>query len=129
MAGTKVHHIWRQMLYRCENKNDNQYADYGGRGIKVCPEWHNFVNFFNDMGYPPRNGTLDRKNNEGPYCKSNCKWSSRREQARNKRNNRFLTIDGRTQTVTDWALESGIHPRTLFNRLYRAKMKPEDALK
>jgi hypothetical protein len=80
------------------------------------------------MGNPPWGGTLDRLDNDGPYCKENCKWSTRREQARNKGNNKLVTAFGKTQIVTDWAIEYGIPPRTLFNRLYRANMAPEDAL-
>lgn len=128
MLGTKLHHVWRTMLDRCRNPNANQYDDYGGRGIVVCKEWLDFSNFFAEMGHPPSGGTLERVNNDGPYCKSNCCWLTRRQQARNKRNNRFVTAFGRTQIVTDWAIEYGIPPRTLFNRLYRAKMEPEEAL-
>lgn len=129
MSGTKIHHVWRTMLDRCINPNANQYADYGGRGIFVCDEWKVFTVFYEDMGAVPYKGaTLDRVDNNKPYCKSNCKWSSRYEQARNKRSNRIITVFGRTQTVTDWAVEFGMPPRTLFNRLFRAKMSPEDAL-
>lgn len=128
LSGTKVHHVWRTMLDRCNNPNANQYEDYGGRGIVVCTEWHEFTKFFADMGYPPQGGTLDRLENDGPYCKENCKWSTRKEQSRNKRNNRMLTVFGKTQTVTDWAIEYGMPPRTLFNRLIRSGMDPETAL-
>jgi hypothetical protein len=116
------------MLDRCNNPKANQYADYGGRGIKVCHEWQDFTKFFADMGHPPQGGTMDRIDNNKGYFKGNCKWSTRREQARNKRNNRMITAFGRTQTVTDWAIEQGLPPRTLFNRLFRANMPPEEAL-
>lgn len=128
MSHTKLHHVWRTMLDRCNNENATQYADYGGRGIKVCDEWTDFMKFFADMGHPPQGGTLDRKDNDGPYRKENCRWSTRREQARNKRSNRMATAFGKTQTVTDWAIEYGMPPRTLFNRLTRSKMGIEEAL-
>ncbi len=128
MSRTKLHHVWRTMKDRCNNPNANQYEDYGGRGIKYCHEWADFSNFFADMGHPPNGGTLERKDNNGPYCKDNCRWSTRREQARNKRNNQLVTWKGETLTVTDLAIKNGMVPRTLFNRLFRAKMSLEDAM-
>jgi hypothetical protein len=128
MGGTKLHQVWRTMLDRCNNPNANQYADYGGRGIKVCQEWCEFTQFFEDMGHPPQGGTLDRVDNNKGYDKENCKWSTRQEQARNKRNNRMITAFGKTQTVTEWAIEYSMPPRTLFNRLFRANMEPEKAI-
>ncbi len=129
MAKTAIHHRWRTILDRCGNPNATQYEDYGGRGIYVCEEWHNFANFFADMGHPPHGGTIERRDNDGPYCKENCYWATRREQARNKRTNKNFTFEGKTQTLTDWAIEKGISPRTLFNRIYRAGMTFEDAIK
>jgi hypothetical protein len=129
MSKTAIHHVWRTMLDRCYNPNANQYEDYGGRGIKVCKEWHQFENFFAEMGGQPYKGaTIDRIDNNKGYSEDNCKWSSRWGQARNKRNNRLVTAFGKTQTVTDWAVEYGMPPRTLFNRLFRANMEPETAL-
>lgn len=128
MSRTALHHRWRTMLDKCRNPNATQYKDYGGRGIIVCDEWHDFAKFFADMGHPPRGGTIERRDNDGIYCKDNCYWGTRREQARNKRNNRIIEYLGKSQTVTDWALEYGIHPRTLFNRLFRSKMPIEKAL-
>lgn len=128
MSKTALHHRWRTMLDRCSNPNATQYKDYGGRGLSVCKEWHDFAKFFADMGHPPRGGTIERKDNDGIYCKDNCYWATRREQARNKRTNKIIEYEGRSQTVTDWAIEKGISPRTLFNRLFRAKMTVKDAL-
>ena len=77
--------IWRAMKYRCQNKKSKQWKDYGGRGVQVCPRWMVFGNFIADMG-PRGNGmTLDRKDNDGNYEPSNCKWSTRKEQTANRR--------------------------------------------
>ena len=89
MNGIKTHISWKSMKNRCLNPNATGYKDYGGRGIKICDEWlNNFINFFKDMGERPNGKTLDRKNNDGNYCKSNCRWADKFEQANNKRNNR-----------------------------------------
>lgn len=82
----RIYHIWICMRQRCNNPNAVQYCDYGGRGIKICPEWEDVEVFAKDMGERPSlRHTLDRIDNDGNYCKENCKWSTYEDQARNKR--------------------------------------------
>lgn len=76
---------WLMMWRRCTEETYHQYKDYGGRGITVCDEWKDFEVFAADMGERPEGMTLDRKDNDGPYCKDNCKWSTWQEQHANKR--------------------------------------------
>lgn len=77
---------WRQMIQRCENKNHEQYEDYGGRGISVCPRWReSFLNFALDMGIRPEGKTLDRKDNERGYEPGNCRWETPKIQAQSRR--------------------------------------------
>jgi hypothetical protein len=76
------------MFQRCTNPNNDDYPDYGGRGITVCERWcgkHGFENFLHDMGERPEGKTLDRKNVNGNYCKSNCRWATAHEQRINQR--------------------------------------------
>jgi hypothetical protein len=83
---------WCSMKYRCNNPNNKRYADYGGRGIKVCDRWmDSFENFLSDMGTKPSKAhSLDRINNNGDYTPFNCRWATAVEQNRNKRVDRRI---------------------------------------
>ena len=82
---SKTYNSWTALRARCENPNNARYKDYGGRGITVDPRWRSFAAFLADMGTRPKGTTLDRKDNNGPYCKDNCVWSTPKEQGNNKR--------------------------------------------
>ena len=117
------------MKNRCINFNYSGYKDYGGRGITVCERWMKFENFLEDMGEPPtKNHTLDRKNNNKGYCKLNCRWATKDQQMRNKRNNIFLTHKGKTQCMTNWANQYGINKNTLQYRIGKLNWPTEKAL-
>lgn len=88
--------IWRAMLGRCHCPTNKNYKHYGGRGIFVTPSWHDFTNFFADMG--PRPGleySVDRINNDAGYSPENCHWATRKEQSRNSRQSvKVIRSDG-----------------------------------
>lgn len=87
MSETKTYYVWIQMIERCHNSNHKYYKWYGERGIKVCERWQEkFQNFLEDMGEAPKDLSIDRIDNEKGYSKDNCKWATKIEQQRNRRN-------------------------------------------
>lgn len=110
---------WKGMLKRCYDRSHHQFADYGGRGIDVCFRWHSFEQFADDMNPRPVGLSLERKNNEKGYSPENCCWATRVQQANNSRKNRVLEFAGKAMTVSLWARELGLAPRTLWARLDR----------
>ncbi len=129
MSRTKLSRVWIAMRNRCENSENPAYKNYGGRGIKVDNRWNDFANFYADMGPCPKGHTLERKDNNGPYSKENCKWETMVVQLNNKRNNHLVTAFGRTQTIAQWAAETGIPWTNIRNRIDRLGWSPEAALK
>lgn len=125
----KSYSAWQSMKSRCSNPNAQKYSDYGARGISVCSEWiGSYESFLADMGLPPdMECQIDRINNDGNYEKENCRWVSRSENGRNKRNNVMITAFGKTQTQAAWASEIGIKRETISMRIKRG-YSPEEAL-
>lgn len=80
-----AYRTWDSMIQRCNNPGSTQYYKYGARGVTVCEEWGNFINFYRDMGDRPEGHTIDRKDNDLGYFKENCRWATPVEQAQNKR--------------------------------------------
>ena len=124
LHGDRTLNILRHMIERCGNPQSPAYANYGGRGIKVCESWKNSPNEFHDYvsklpGYGVENMTLDRIDNDGNYEPGNVRWATRTQQSLNRRNNRLLTYNGKTQNLTLWADEIGIDRTTLERRLSR----------
>ncbi len=121
-TGTRLRCIWGGMKNRCYNTKLKQYKDYGGRGIAVCDEWKDdFTNFYNwsmSHGYDDAL-SIDRIDNNGNYEPNNCRWITQKQQARNKRNNNYITYKGVTKTISEWADYLGVNPNSFKNRVTR----------
>lgn len=120
LTKSRLHRIWSGMKTRCYNDNALAYKDYGGRGIAVCEEWKYEFKPFHDwaMSHGYSHGlTIDRIDNNGNYCPENCRWVTMREQSRNTRRTKFITHNGESHCVAEWAEKYNISPGTLNSRI------------
>ena len=108
---------WKHMMQRCLQPNTPKFDRYGGRGITVCNRWQVFENFFEDMGEMPIGSTIDRIDNNGNYEPNNCRWATRLQQANNVERNVYIELNGRKQTVSQWARELSLSTQQIFYRL------------
>lgn len=117
---TPEYAVWQAIVQRCTNKKNRQFKNYGGRGIKLYAPWRDFRVFIKAVGRRPVGRgrmTIERiKNNRG-YEPGNVRWTTYRNQNRNKRTNRWLVFHGRRQVLVDWARETGISTTTIIRRL------------
>ena len=117
-AGTKEYQAWQAMIGRCYNPRAKNFHRYGGRGIAVCERWRNsFDNFFSDMGERPDGHSIDRIDNNGNYEPGNCRWATDSEQTGNRECSLFLTYNGETLTVAEWAKRCSLTRAALTHRL------------
>jgi hypothetical protein len=119
------------MKARCLNPLVSDYKNYGGRGIAVCDKWlgkDGFSSFLIDMGSCPKQYTIERVDNDGPYSPENCLWIAKQEQVNNTRNNRLMTLGGDIVTVTQAAQKIGISVGTLSARINKCGWSEEKAL-
>ena len=114
---TPAYISWRGMRKRCNDSNNPSYRSHGDRGITICKRWMKFENFYADMGDRPEGMSIERKDNNKGYSPDNCKWATPREQARNRRDNRMVTHNRRTQCLSAWAEELETNYHTLRHRL------------
>lgn len=133
--GTRLYNIWDSMRQRCNNPNHKSYYNYGGRGITICEEWENYSNFLQwalSSGYddkaPRGKCTLDRIDVNKSYTPSNCRWTNMKTQSNNKRNTIYITFNGKTRTLTNWAELSNIKYQTAYKRYVRG-LSPDKILK
>lgn len=99
----RTYRSWAQMNQRCRNPKNDRWKDYGGRGITICDQWLDFMNFLVDMGERPEGMQLDRKNNDLGYSPENCRWATRRQQQNNRRDNSIIEFNGERRSATEWS--------------------------
>ena len=108
--------VWCSMKGRCENPNRQKYKDYGGRGIKVCEEWHDcgvFAEWAFANGYK-QGLQIDRIDNNGDYRPENCRFVTPKQNSRNRRNTKLLTVNGKTKCIAEWSEIVGVSPYTIY---------------
>lgn len=119
LTNTKLYATWENMKHRCNDPNNWMYPNYGGRGIKVCEEWLDSSTFFEwafDHGYE-EGLSIERINVNRNYEPNNCEWVPIEEQYLNRTDSHFVTAFGKTQTISEWAKESGLKYDTIERRL------------
>ena len=127
---SKLYSVWLNMRARCYNPKNKKYKDYGGRGISICSDWDDFLQF---KKWSLENGfeeslTIDRIDNNGNYSPENCRWINQKEQMRNTRVNHLLTYNGETKTMAEWSEITGIKYHTLKQRINKYGYSVERAL-
>lgn len=131
LSKTRIYNIWVKMKSRCLNSNDFKFKNYGGRGILICDEWKNDFKTFYDWsianGYAD-NLTIDRIDNNGNYEPKNCRWATAKEQANNKRNNKRLTYNNMSLTVSEWSNLLNLPTSTIESRIYKHHWSVQKAL-
>lgn len=126
LSKTRLYRIHRAMNDRCYKEYDKFYADYGGRGITVCDDWlgaDGFLNFYNwalSSGYE-EGLSIDRKDVNGNYEPTNCRWITMAEQQRNKRNNVYVEYNGEKRLLSDVAKELGVPVETVRQRMLKGR--------
>lgn len=122
MASSRIYTIWTRMKSRCLNSKDGSYDRYGGRGIKLCEEWHTFEGFYADMGASYVEGlSIERRDNNKGYEKSNCEWIPVAQQGRNKRSVGLHLYKGQSYTTGELARMTGFKRHTIYARMKHYK--------
>lgn len=126
----QLYQVWQDMKQRCTNPRNKYYHRYGGRGIKVCPEWAEYDVFYAwamSHGYA-KGLQIDRIDNDGDYGPGNCRWATPKGNSNNREACAKITFNGETHSASEWAEITGIPPRTILGRYHSGK-SPEEILK
>lgn len=130
MTGTRLYKIWANMKRRCYSPKSQRYKHYGAKGIRVCDEWkNNFKNFAKwayENGYT-ENLTLDRIDINKNYEPSNCRWATWKEQGQNTSRTHWITYNGETHSMSEWADILNINYKALVRRINQSKWSIEKA--
>lgn len=131
--------IYNNMKQRCYNPNHWAFKNYGARGITICDEWNDrnwsgvkhlskgyvaFRDWALSHGYQ-NDLTIDRIDVNKGYSPDNCRWVTLKEQCFNKRTNKYITLNGKTQTLTEWIRELGISRHAYYDRVKNGETNEE----
>lgn len=116
---TRAYIAWLGITQRVTNPKNKLYPGYGGRGIDIDPRWRDFINFYSDMGECPPELQIERIDNDKGYWPWNCRWANRTDQQNNRRTTIYLTINGATLPLREWARKTGL---PFYALEYRHKM-------
>lgn len=119
-TNSRLYFCWANMKARCQNPKSPFFKNYGAKGITVCNDWKDYDCFMKwsiENGYK-ENLTIDRIDNAKGYCPENCRWETRLTQGRNRRNVRYFTFKGKTETLTGFSKILGLNRSTLSQRFY-----------
>jgi hypothetical protein len=117
MSKTPLYKSWSSMIRRCKKTSGKDASRYANRGIRVCERWKIFENFLDDMGPTWKRGySIERKNNDGNYEPSNCRWATAQEQARNRSTNHQITYNNETHLISEWAEMAHVSIGQIINR-------------
>lgn len=131
MTGSKLYYIWYGLKGRCYNTNNKSFKNYGGRGITVCDDWKNSFESFRDWslanGY--KEGlSIDRIDVNGNYEPNNCRWITMSAQCYNKRNSIWITHDGETKCLAEWAKQYGFTTSEIEQRYHKRTIRGEEVV-
>lgn len=129
-CGTRVYNIWCGIIRRCENQNYQGYKNYGGRGIKVCEEWHDpkvFCEWAIANGYS-EDLTIDRIDVNGDYSPNNCRWADRTTQNRNQRRRKDRAdYTGVRKANQKYAARIGVNGKSVYLGVFETAEEASEA--
>lgn len=128
-SGSGAHRSWKDMMQRCHNPSNQDYGDYGGKGITVCAEWRNsFEQFHADMGDRPSGASIDRIDGSKGYSKDNCRWADKWTQASNRKTTHFRQYKGEELPLMEIARRANVPYSSLRRNVVERNMEIESAI-
>lgn len=128
LSRTAAYSSWLRMIARCTDPKNRDWKDYGGRGITVCPRWHDIEAFVQDMGQPADGESIDRIDNDKGYEPGNCRWADMKTQSRNRRSNVLREYAGKMRCMAEIAEMNGLRQEDIWRRVVQLEMPVDLAI-